>query len=90
MFFNLPFRGMYRPPRPGHKSISERRRIGHQEAALAAQEMAQLENISKLWVQGDEDAILKACKEEALMIGDAAYVTPTMIFNALKGYLRGQ
>ena len=90
MFFNLPFRAMYRPPRPGHKSISERRRIGHQKAHHGAQEMSQIEDIQKLWACGDEKALLEACKERAFIIGDAAYTTPTMIFNALKGYLRSQ
>jgi len=89
MYFNLPFRGMYRPPRPGHKSIAERRIEGQKAAQLVAKEMSNNADIQANWAAGDEDAVLAACTERALRIGDAAYVSPTMIFNSLKGHLRG-
>lgn len=90
MYFRLPFRGMYRPPRPGYKSIAERRAEGVKAARVVAKEMADGEEIQQAWARGDEDFILEKCTERAFRIGDAAYISPTMLFNAVKGHLRGQ
>lgn len=90
MFFNLPFRGMWRPPRPGQTRITDRRAEGAAAADAVAKEMSRGEEAQRLWALGDEDGLLKLCNERAMRIGDAAYISPTMLFTALKGYLRSQ
>jgi len=88
MFFKLPLRGMYRPPRTSQGAEVGKRKDSLVVVQQAAQEMLEDPEVLALWTRKDEKGILTLCKNKEWEVGEPSYVSAGMIFKALKGLLR--
>ena len=79
---------MYRPPRQSQSGIADRRRAAQSQVNIAAAEMAEDPTVIASWKSGDEKGLIALCKKKEFAVGEPAFVTTTMIYNALKGILR--